>query len=165
MITVVDLQGFHIQNGGYQIKELVIFKGCQSNYFLFKPKIPFTFLDSRDRVIVYHSEEYHGLKYEKGYVDYDLLNDILKTNFIDSEIIYLRGRMKCTFLNGKFQELDITAPKIVNIENFDSKSRWPDCPKIQKATPLCLNHSNREGVCALNNCQAIKNWVYDCIPI
>lgn len=165
-ICVVDMQGFYNRNSGFIVKELSILKGNQSNYFLFKANINYDTLDRRDKLTVQREEDYHGLNYDFGYVNYDLLDDILKTHLSDTDIIYIRGRMKYNFLQNKFQENDIFKPKLVNIEDFDNSFLWKYCPKIEESIPLCLNHHVRKrGRCVLNNCFRIRNWIYQFIPM
>lgn len=163
-LVYVDLQGFYLLDR-FIPKELCILKGIQTNYFLFKPDLEFNALNRNDKTTVYHTEDYHGLKYTSGYVDYNLIDDILKTHLSYAEIVYVRGQIKYKFLLNKFSELNITSPLLVNIEKFDNSPRWENCPKIQKSLPLCLNHMKQEGICALNNCILIKDWIYDCIPV
>lgn len=159
----MDIQGFYI-SGKFIVKELCILKGVQSNYFLFKSDSDFNILSQNDKTTVRYAEDYHGLKYSSGYIDYNLFDNILKTHLSNAEIVYIRGQAKYKLLMDKFYELKIT-PILVNIEKFDNSLQWKNCPKIQKSIPLCLNHTKVEGVCVLNNCIRIKDWIYDCIPL
>lgn len=164
-ICFVDIQSFYTKNDGFIVKELCILKGNQRNHFLFKPDVNYNTLDGKDKLTVQRTEDYHGLKFNSGYVDYNLLDEVLKNHLADVDIIYIRGQTKYIFLKNKFNEFDITKPNLINIERFDNSFLWADCPKIEECVPLCLNHVNNRGRCVLNNCLRMRDWIYKCIPM
>ncbi|CAH2012472.1 unnamed protein product [Acanthoscelides obtectus] len=64
-----------------------ILVGSQSNYLLFRSINKYSSLTSKDKVTIQYTERYHGLRYEKGYVDYSLLDDILRSHLADVDMI------------------------------------------------------------------------------
>ncbi|CAH2010743.1 unnamed protein product [Acanthoscelides obtectus] len=114
-----------------------------------------------------YTERYHGLRYEKGYVDYSLLNEILSSHLADVDMVYVKGQCKRQFLIDRLNDMQIIKPNIINVEDCDSRltTTTTKCEKIEKCIPLSLNHDGVYGICALNNCLKIKEWVYKCLPM
>ncbi|CAH2017917.1 unnamed protein product, partial [Acanthoscelides obtectus] len=78
-------------------------------------------LTSKDKATIRYTERYHGLRYEKGYVDYSLLDEILRRHLADVDIVYVKGQCKRQFLIDRLNDMQITKPNIINVEDCDSR--------------------------------------------
>lgn len=170
--ATVDIQGFHIKprcgNGNpllrYIVKELAIRKNDQSLHFVFKPPPNIT-LSAADLRTVRYTENYHGIKFNFGYVGYNMLDEIIISHLTDVKIIYLRGRMKQKFFINKFVELAIeNPPKIITLEDLDTSKQWSDCPRIVENKPKCLCHFTSRGRCAVTNVEIEEKWLISQLP-
>ncbi|CAH1972754.1 unnamed protein product [Acanthoscelides obtectus] len=109
-------------------------------------------LTSKDKATIRYTERYHGLRYEKGYVDYSLLDEILRSHLADVNMVYVKGQCKRQFLIDRLNDMQITKPNIINVEDCDSRltTTTTKCEKNEKCIPLCLNHDGVYGICAQN---------------
>ncbi|CAH1984488.1 unnamed protein product [Acanthoscelides obtectus] len=90
---------------------------------------------------------------------------LLMSHLADVDMVYVKGQCKRQFLIDRLNDMQITKPNIINVEDCDSRlttTTTTKCKKIEKCIPLCLNHDSVYGICALNNCLKIKEWVYLC---
>lgn len=155
-IAAVDLQGFLI-DGRFYPKELSIKINEQSLHLLIKPPIEYHFLSEADRKQVrYLEQSFHGLQYSSGYVEYHLVQEILKKCLYDVDIIYIKGYQKEQFLQSI---VDIDPTKIINIEKLENSV---SLPKFEKGVPFCLYHikSSKYYKCSLRNCEKLSYWLH-----
>ncbi|CAH2020025.1 unnamed protein product [Acanthoscelides obtectus] len=98
-----------------------ILVGSQSNYFLFRSINKYSSLTSKDKATIRYTERYHGLRYEKGYVDYSLLDEMLRSHLADLDMVYVKRQCKRQFLIDRLNDMQITKPNIINVEDCDSR--------------------------------------------
>lgn len=157
---VVDIQGFCIPE--FTPKELVLYDGYQTNYYLFRPSCSFSCLpDDVMKQVKFLQGTHHCIPYNSGHVALDDIPDIFRTHIIDEGVdrVYIKGQLKRTYLE-QFLPTDIT---IINLEDV-----W-DCPKLKRGVPLCMNHLikvyNKSCICSLNNAILLYDFVINKLPI
>ena len=161
-IALVDIQGFMV-DGEFIPKEMTIRIGKKTSHFLFKPSVEFSSLSREDKKMANHVERnVHGLKYSSGYVDLNELDQILRDNLQQTNIIYVRGHQKIQFLQRKCAELEMTN-HIVNLEDFDNS--WWQPITFQQSIPPCMNHFHGGRFqCSLHNVDTLYNWLCNLLP-
>lgn len=166
-IAVMDIQGFYLKKEYYP-KEIAIEISGKINHFLLKPKILFNDLSLSERKTIISTQNYHGLRYMSGYIEWNKINDILLDNLYDVDTVYIRGNQKHDFLWKKAWELDLKCT-FIDISQYDQEhsgtsERYSNPPKIESTgKPQCLNHTI-PARCALNNCHEISRWINSILP-
>ncbi len=171
-VLSVDIQGFNItsnNNTKFFAKEMAITNGHQANHYLFEMPIKYYSLSTYDKKQVNHAtHQVHGLLFAKGYVNYEKIDDIIKEQMCDADIVYVRGHQKKDFLDEKISKIDDDGqrcPKIINLETLDAT--WTSSmTKFSRDIPKCMSHlTDKNYMCSLRNCFVIHNWISDCMPI
>lgn len=160
---IVDIQGFSLPD--FYPKEITFISGQQTAHYLLKPPFPANTLSNQLRKQIKYLERFHhGLKYDCGYVNYDMLDDLLRYHLLNSNtnMVYVKGHQKQEFLENKLRELEQTSPTsipdIINVENM------VDAPNFIIDIPYCHNHLNNKSMCSLRNCTKLYNWLYSSLP-
>ena len=148
----VDIQGYNCSYG-YIPKEIAFYDGiCCSNY-LFKAPFNKNMLSPEDKKIVQWSEEYHGLEWEMGNIEFNEIDVILKhvLGFYSSPKIHVKGIEKGNILRKFLQEDYINNIPI---------NREPKLSKFKKI-PGCYFHKNiNPWHCALTNVKLMYNYKF-----
>ena len=146
----IDIQGYNC-TFGYVPKELAIYDGIRCSNYLFKSPFKKNMLSTDDKKLVNWAEEYHGLKWEYGYIELNEIGDILK-NVLEtykSPKIFVKGNEKTHFLK-KFLDEDYIYAIPVALE--------PKLSKFKKI-PECYFHNDvNPWHCALANVKLLYNY-------
>lgn len=163
-IMIVDIQGFNLPD--FHPKEITFISGQQTAHYLLKPPVPTNTLNNQLRKQIKYLERFHhGLKYDSGYINYDMLDDILQKHLLNNntDMVYVKGHQKQEFLENKLRELaesssSSSIPTIINVEAL------VDVPNFIIDIPYCPNHLNHKSMCSLRNCAKLYNWLYSSLP-
>lgn len=167
-VLAVDMQGFSLETG-FHPKEITITNGKQTNHYLLKPFKAYQSLSLKEKKqVCFEENNIHGLRYSSGYVDPDLLPDIVSNHLLDADIVYVKGHQKIKYLNEIFASLrPADTPTVINIETC-ADFGWRDVPVFERRIPQCINHSSnngrREYLCSLTNASVLIDWVNKQLP-
>lgn len=148
--VVIDVQGFQLQHT-FTVKELAIYDGYRLAHFVFKPKIPFKNLSSKERRVVRWSEDnHHCLPYHQGHVSQDELPRILTEFTRNFQRVYVKGHQKLNILR-----IYLNIP-IVNLE-----SGFEGVPNLRNAVSenCCMSHAKCPSVCSVVNVKLLYNFL------
>lgn len=162
-VVAVDIQGFNLPD--FCPKEITFISGCQYAHYLLTAPTSYISLSDKDKKQVKYLERYHhGLKYNSGYVQYSMLDDILRNHLQNVDLIYVKGHQKLQYLERKMCELKTaeTSPTIINVESWSVEDCAEPPPKFIKDTSYCFYHCNCNAkyMCSLRNCIKLYNWLY-----
>lgn len=171
-LMVVDIQGYNLPE--FHPKEISFISGQQTAHYLLKPPFPSDTLNHQIQKQIHYLVNYHhGLKYSSGYINYDMLDDILRNHLLsgDVDMVYVKGHQKRRFLEDKICELTNSSsstftPDVINVEALldEEENNTIPIPNFIKDIPYCFNHCNYNSVCSLRNCTILFNWVCACLP-
>lgn len=158
MEFILDFQGFKNENNEFIIKELAVLSTDEqvSEHLLFRPPYSYHKLPEKVKAQVSWLEKcFHGLSWNSGLKDFDVLNDVLKDVFKLGGTVYVKGSEKYKFIHGLLSGIEI---KVLDIEDFDC----PGLPVLKKTWALSnvkscpFNHSSEN--CAYYNVKLILEW-------
>lgn len=156
-LAVVDIQGFNLIDEEkcwrFYPKEITIYDGVRTNYYLLEPPIAYQKLSSLNKRQVRFDEKLHGLRYSNGDVAYNKISRILSSILQSSQQIYVKGYQKYQYL----LNLNLKNVEIINLETWKELN----LPKLSKSSPSCFNHLKYVGrcYCSNTNCLSIYNWL------
>lgn len=143
MNAVVDIQLFKVDDQQYIVKELAVIKNKKIAHFVFKPPFPF-----KDLPVKYQAQanwlmkNHHCIKWNKGEIECEKFEDILKSCTYNANKIYVKGREKALYLR-----------KILNKNIIE----LPESPSLKLDTPSCLFHSSERCRCSLKTVKVLES--------
>ena len=116
---IVDIQGFHLPNYGFIMKEIAILSDQHMHHWIFL--LP-TFIKEINRCdewkIEWTSRYYHQIPWKTGFEKYEDAKKLIETALENTDIIYVKGVQKGEWLKNILNNNNL---KIKNIEEYDCK--------------------------------------------
>lgn len=160
-LIVVDIQGFNLPE--FYAKEISFVDGSRSAHYLLKTPIQYSELNAEVKKQVRYLECFHhGLEYNSGYINYEVLDDILRDHLLNGtvDVVYVKGHQKHAFLEEKIHDLaENSFPVIINVENINEYIKPP--PNFVKDFSQCMHHSNNnfKYMCSVRNSLELYHWL------
>lgn len=145
---IVDVQGFHLTDKSFVAKEVAVcsLEDGRTAHFLLQPPLN-TCPDFRSQ---WYVETYcHGIDWDKGFVPYDNLKDVLSSVIGCEYRVYCKGLDKCRFFENLLQR---------HITNLDTLT-CPKLAKLRECEVKCLFHNGQYFNCALQNVLVLRLWI------
>lgn len=162
-LVALDVQGFNVlyDNGAveFHAKEITISNSLQASHYLLKPKVQFSTLTRYNKKEVIKAEMDHGLRYSSGYIEYNLIAEILDRVLSDCDVLYIKGKHAARFVQ------DSATTSHFKIVDIDTLNVWHK-PSFKDQKPSCLDHidCNSKVQCSKTNCFEIITWLKEFIP-
>lgn len=161
MEFIVDVQGFKTDGNSFIFKEFAFSEANSDEsitWYLLTPPFPWSQLTARYRgQNLWLTRNYHGLRWDSGYSDYQEAISEIGRILSTSITIYVKGLEKRGWLSKEFPHLE----NIINLEDLEC----PSLTKLRadyKSTSICTYHSLLKSSyynCALENVTFLKNWL------
>lgn len=143
MILIVDVQGFNIPE--FVAKEIAVMSrnGKKLLHLIISPPVPYRKLSKNVKnQVQWLYQNYHGLKWNEGYISYVKMEDIIKNIFNNATTIFVKGDIKKIFIEKYFNG------EVIDFMHLPSMKKC----QLQKQ---CFAHKV-PFVCSLNNVHVLK---------
>lgn len=144
---------FQVVDVAFFTKELTIYDGSQLKCYDFSPAIQF-----KDLVPDWLKGWKYGIRH--GETCYENIYQVLQRDLHDTNRIYVEGHYKEDFLREKFQEMDLTPPCIINLEDRVSNN----APKLAKFKVNCPIHNVFIYECTCKDVYTLYEYLENLLP-
>ena len=151
MTVYVDLQFFNLEDQ-FVVKEFAaLTSNMKLTHYVFKPPVNFACLTQKDkRQVKWVERNYHKISWNGGYVPYKYAGEIIKKGLRNFENVFVKGVQKVNYL----QSLGIVA------QNIECSYEVGGLRTLDFRHGIsCMNHKDKNYICALLNVCNIKKIV------
>lgn len=153
---IVDIQGFHLPNYGFIMKEVAILGDSHMHHWIFLPPTYMKDFNECDmRQIQWASKYYHQIPWKTGFEKYEDAKKLIEEALEKTDVIYVKGIQKCGWLKN-YVNNNI---EIRNIEDYDCKF------SLREETAYRFSCNFHHGMCSVYNVFKIACWFDNIKPI
>lgn len=158
-VAAIDVQGFYINNKFIAKEVAILDYEWKLAHFLLKPPVDIRVNTAKDfRQIRWLYENYHGIRWSDGHVDYEEIQPIIAQYLNQYATIYVCGQQKEQFVQslGLLDDVNIIDMKIVG-DDFNRLSEM-----TTNDNNRCLFHKKTlKNMCAIKNVYNIAAYFYN----